>query len=140
MQTGQRAVEYLRPLPLSMTPVYVSGQLDGGELSQAIVADMAWQRADYARVVTTLVDCRQPIVSNPVLAGSYPIHLRRSHTTNGIVSNAKYFELLKEARVLETAKLIRISLIGAFVMGRMTIDYADDLMWPPEPEARGIRS
>ena len=133
VQIGQCAVDYLRPLPLSMTPVHVSGQLDGDELSQEIFADEAGQRAVYARVVTTLVDSRQPIVPDPVLAGSDPIHLRRSDTTNGIVSNAKYFELFQEARVLVMEKLIEISSTGAFVMGRMAIDYADDLQWRPEP-------
>ena len=129
-QIGHCEVEFLRPLLLSMKPVKISDNFDGNRLVQEISAG---EGTVFARVSTDLVESRSPIAPSDINVGSYPFSLRRGDTTDGVVGNAKHFEIFQEARILLISKLIGISSPGGFVVGRVAIDFAADLPWRAEP-------
>lgn len=124
------AVDFLRPLMLSRTPVRVVSSRDGDELLQEIASD----ETVYARVRTAF----GPVVDvdrGTAMFAPYQLRLRHSDVDeSGVVSLVKLFEFFQEARIVLFTSL-RQDGGGAsrFVVGHVDVTYGESIPWRDEP-------
>lgn len=123
------AVDFLRPLPLSLKPIRISSAVGDGHIVQEICAEdmvFARVRTEFGSLIKRFA---APKVG-PVHAGQ----LRRADLDgDGHVSTAKVFELFQEARIVHFSKLLERHSAGKFVVANVSIDFHQPIAWQPEP-------
>lgn len=126
-------VRFILPLMLSSHPVRVSSTFDGGLLQQEIYTDHEGQRVVYAQVKTHLATSWSAIERHEAGPTTRPYSLRRTDTYADLVSNASFFELLQESRIVAVSEVIGGISPGGFVVGTVTVDYAGAVPWRAAP-------
>ena len=123
------AVDFLRPLTLSLKPIRISSAVGDGQIVQEICAE----DIVYARVTTDFGSMTKRFAA-PHEGPVYPAQLRRADLDGaGHVSPAKVFELFQESRILHFARLLERHAAGHFVVGKLVVDYHQPITWQPEP-------
>lgn len=131
-QVSRIAVDFLRPLLLSLRPVRVTSRRHGDELVQEISSGES--AVVFARVVTTYGPLAS-LTRGRSTFEPYPLRIRRSDSGDGgITTTTKIFEYFQEARVLLFTALRRDD-AGAsrFVVGRVDVTFGAPMRWRPEP-------
>ncbi|MEO6471711.1 MAG: thioesterase family protein [Aeromicrobium sp.] len=123
------AVDFLRPLMLSLKPVRISSVVSDGQIVQEIRAE----DEVFAKVVTDFGSLTMRF-AEPHNGPVYPGQLRRSDLDGaGHVTPAKVFELVQESRILHFARLLKHHAAGHFVVAKLTVDYHRPITWRTEP-------
>ncbi len=122
-------VDYLRPLTLSLKPIRISSVIGEGQIVQEICSE----DTVYARVTTDFGSLVKRFAA-PHEGPVYPAQLRRVDLDgDGHVTPAKVFELFQESRILHFVRLLERHAAGAFVVGRLAVDFHRPISWHPEP-------
>lgn len=124
------AIDFLRPLLLSVRPVQVRSHRDGNELVQEITSG----DAVFARIVTTFGPLAD-LVSGASTFQPYPLRVRRSDLAGlGTATPTKLFEYFQEARIVLFSSLRRDgSGASRFVVGHVDVTYGGAVPWRREP-------
>lgn len=123
------AVDFLRPLTLSLKPIRISSSVGDRQIVQEICAE----DEVFARVTTDFGSHTKRFAA-PRPGPVHPGQLRRADLDgNGRVSTAKVFELFQEARILHFARLLEQHAAGRFVVAKVVVDFHQPITWQPEP-------
>lgn len=123
------AVDFLRPVTLSLKPIRISSAVGDGQIVQEICAE----DVVHARVTTDF----GAMITRFAAPTDGPVHasqLRRADLdAEGHVAIAKVFELFQEARILHFARLLERHAAGSFVVAKVAVDFHRPIGWQPEP-------
>jgi acyl-CoA thioester hydrolase len=126
------AVDFLRPLLLSMRPVRVTSTREGDELIQEITSGDT--DTVFARV-TTVFGPPVDVERGTATFEPFLLRLRRSDVdATGVASLTQAFEFFQEARIILFSSL-RTDGSGAsrFVVGHVDITFGEPIPWRREP-------
>lgn len=123
------AIEFLRPLTLSLKPIRISSVVNDHQIVQEIwVEDLV-----YAKITTDVGSLTKRFAA-PHEGPVYPAQIRRNDLDgNGQVTSAKVFELFQESRILHFARLLERHAAGNFVVGKLIVDFHQPITWQPQP-------
>lgn len=126
------AIDFLRPLMLSLRPVRVTSRREGAELVQEITSGES--PTVFARVLT-IFGASEDVERGRSTFDPYPLRVRRSDIdVTGVATTTKVFEYFQEARVLLFSALRRDdSGASRFVIGHVDVTYGSPIPWRREP-------